>query len=419
MNIYCPLKEAISDDLAWMEPERTWTFRELDELADCWTAHLRARGVGEGSRIALHHPPCASVAALFFAAWRLRASVCPINLRLPPAAIDLFLKRLQPDLYLTELKPCIGKESIDTLDPNLPALHIMTSGTTAEPKIAVLSGKNLFANAEGAIDPLELVAGDRWLLNLPLFHVGGIGIVIRCILARAAVTQNRADPKITHISCVPAQLYKSSPLYRGLKCLLLGGAPVHSFPSQLPVMVTYGLTEMASIVLAEKKVGHLGFGLPGREVKVAEDGEIWVRGDCLFQGYWKNGQIEKPLDWFATKDLGIVSTEGIAIVGRKDFQFISGGENIQPEEIEKHLLDLDGVEEAAVLPVSDPEFGQRPVAVVAGSLDFDRMKSALLERLPKFKIPIALFCLEELPKKGFKIDRGALFLFLYNKKFNC
>jgi O-succinylbenzoic acid--CoA ligase len=144
--------------------------------------------------------------------------------------------------------------------------------------------------------------------------------------------------------------------------------------------------------------------LPHRQVRLADDGEIFVSGPMLFQGYL--GQT-KP-DWFATGDLGKLENGKLIIIGRKDWMFISGGENIQPEEIERELLRIPEVIEAVVIAKDDPEFGKRPFALVktVGFFDQKRMQTILSDRLPKFKIPIGLYLLDELPKKNdFKIDR--------------
>jgi O-succinylbenzoic acid--CoA ligase len=306
------------------------------------------------------------------------------------------------------------------IQPDLPALFLRTSGSTAEPKLAVLSLANLLANAKGALSILDLKPNDRWLLNLPLFHVSGIGILMRCILAQATIAADEKDVQITHLSCVPTQLYRASPVYKNLRCLLLGGAPIHSYPNHLPVIVTYGLTEMGSMVLAKEKPinGYLGFALPNRDLKLNKDGEILVRGSCLFQGYWQDGKIQKPDDWFATKDIGTFDPiHGIKISGRKDWQFISGGENIQPEEIEKFLLTIPGIEEAAVLPYKDLEFGARPVAFIIGAVNPETIKKKLSKHLPKYKIPKNFLFLKTMPTKGLKIDRAALFNFLESKSF--
>ncbi len=128
------------------------------------------------------------------------------------------------------------------------------------------------------------------------------------------------------------------------------------------------------------------------------------------------GRLHLPVDregWFATGDLGcFCNEEGVAIVGRKDWQFISGGENIQPEEIERELRALPQIEEVVVIPIADDEFGARPAAVICSNdstFDLKKLQNALRNRLPKYKIPIALFSMDEFPKNGLKIDRKKIF----------
>lgn len=372
---YCPLKEAARgapNQIAILAKTKAWTFAELDHYVD---------QLGPIPLI-VEAVPSPHLIALFFAAWRRECSLFPINPRLPQA------------------KPII------TAPPSSVLLY--TSGSTGTPKIAVLPFSALLANAESAIHALDLRIGDQWRLTLPLYHVGGIGILFRCVLARATIVLDDS-PNITHLSYVPTHLYRATPIYKHLRCLLLGGSPIVSYPSHLPVYTTYGLTEMGSMVALNGQI------LPGREVRLAEDGEIWVRGACLFQGYLDSGPIK---DWFPTKDLGAFQNGKLTILGRKDWMFISGGENIQPEEIERELLALPEVIEAAVLPIDDPEFGKRPAAFVHASADFNlkKMQDALRDKLPKYKIPVALLLMNELPKKSnFKVDRFILSQLINNK----
>lgn len=375
----CPLKAAARDAptaIALIGNGFALTYRELDALAD-------KQNISEGEVISLSNPPSAELIAQFFVAWRNNASVFPQNLRAPLQTIP-FTKHFQ-------------------------SLLLYTSGSTGTPKIAVLSLKSLLTSATYSV---PLIQNDRWLLSLPLYHVGGIGIMLRCILAKAAIVLDQNHPEITHLSYVPTQLYRASPVYKNLKCILLGGAPTFSIPQNLPIYSTYGLTEMGSMVLLRKKPAlidgsfYLGDPLPKREIKLAPDGEIFVRGETLFNGYL--GEERSPNEWFATGDLGKRhATEGIAIIGRKDWQFFSGGENIQPEEIEKYLLQIPGVLEAIVLPKEDPEFGARPVAVIRTNMTTISLDS-LKEYLPKYKIPIAIHLLTDFPKTGLKTDRRKL-----------
>lgn len=370
----CPLKDAARNapnQIAILSKDCTLTFAELDRYVDTIKPSFLVK-----------EPISVHLIAKFFAAWRQDSSIFPINPHLP------------------QTPPA----------PDAPphSLLLFTSGSTGSPKIARLSLPNLLANASGAIPALDLKPGDQWRLTLPLYHVGGIGIMLRCILARATIVLDDS-PNITHLSYVPTHLYRATPIYKHLRCLLLGGAPISSYPKHLPVCTTYGLTEMASMVTLNGKV------LPHREVRLAEDGEILVRGPCLFQGYL--GETP-PLEWFPTKDLGRIENGKLEIIGRKDWMFISGGENIQPEEIEREILTLPDILEAVVLPIDDPEFGKRPVAVVRSlsSFDLKQLQLHLSKRLPKFKIPIKLYFVDEMPQKNnFKLNRFILSQYIKNQ----
>ena len=409
-NCLCPLKDAALDaphQLALTDGNFSLSFSQLDAQTDEMKQRLQSAGIQEGSLIASHCPTDSRLISLFFAAWRLKASICPLSLYFPPAQISTYLSRLSPQLFIPSWDAW-QKTNVPTL-PIHSSLFLFTSGSMALPKIAVLPLQNLIANAFPLIQILALQPNDRWLLSLPLYHVGGISILIRSILARAAIALNPQDPHITHLSWVPTQLYRSTPIYKKLKCLLLGGAPTPKISSALPISISYGLTEMSSLVTCNQKI------LKNREVSLAPDGEILVRGPCLFQGYWRDSNLEKPFDangWFKTGDLGKQSSsEDLYIQGRKDWQFISGGENIQPEEIENALLSIEEILEAAVLPKPDPEFGARPVAFVKTSnphFNLERMEKILLDQLPKYKIPTTLFLVDEMPKAGMKIDKKTL-----------
>ena len=416
---HCPLRQAALDSpqgIALLSETDSYTFLELDRQADHLAHQLHKFHIGQGDRIALWHPPCASLIALFFAAWRQGASICPLNLRLPKESLPHHLHQIAPKLFVDSLPL---QKTIHPTPPSCPrSIFLFTSGSTATPKIAVLSLDSLLASA-ASYPQLDLQPQDRWLLSLPLFHVGGIAIVLRCLLARATLVFNANDPNITHLSHVPTQLFRATPIYPHLKCLLLGGAPILSYPTQLPIYGTYGLTEMGSWVLARKQPPyiqghyHLGRSLPHGTICLSPTGEILVRGASLFQGYWKQGALFPPSEWFATGDLGSFHPqEGFAIIGRKDWQFISGGENIQPEEIEQAMMQIPDILDAAILPKPDAEMGQRPIAFVRtckAHFTLHQLQSALQPHLPKYKIPTALFLVDDMPKNGLKIDRKKLF----------
>jgi O-succinylbenzoic acid--CoA ligase len=152
--------------------------------------------------------------------------------------------------------------------------------------------------------------------------------------------------------------------------------------------------------------------LPYREVGISDSGEVLVRGETLFAGYVEGDVIVRPLDdegWFHTGDIGVLDGEGyLRVRGRKDNMFISGGENIQPEEIEEAISSLEGIKRAVVAPVPDAEFGFRPVVFVFGvSVEPEKLKEFLASLLPRFKVPVAFY---EWPEgadpEAAKVDRA-------------
>ncbi len=138
-----------------------------------------------------------------------------------------------------------------------------------------------------------------------------------------------------------------------------------------------------------------------------------VRGETLFAGYVEGGELARPLDpegWFHTGDLGELDEDGyLRVGGRIDNLFISGGENVQPEEIEEALCRLEGIEDAVVVPIPDAEFGFRPVAFVrasGGAVESEALAQALERTLPRFKIPVAFHGWSD-EAGGMKPDRAA------------
>ncbi len=369
--------------------------------------------INPGDRVAAYLPTGPQLVDLLVTCLKIGAVFCPLNIRLPPVAIEEQLLTLQPKFIFSPS----GYETRASTKAPLPpsSLLLFTSGSSGSPKLVSISHKSFLASAKSANAACDLQAGDGWLLSLPMHHVSGLSIVFRCLLAGANIIFDNKDPTITHVSCVPAQLYRAWPIYPKLRCVLLGGGPIHDVPFQLPCLVSYGMTETASLFLTGKTPNSLQ-PLPGKEAKLSPEGELLVRGDSLFEGYWDGQEMRTPFDadgWFATKDLARFDPIlGFTIVGRKDNQFISGGENIQPEEIEAELRKLPGVLDALVGPRPHERFGMRPIAFLTMregfSIDDAAMQLLLAERLPKVKIPDAFFPLDESPI-GLKQNRKKIF----------
>ena len=315
------------------------------------------------------------------------------------------------------------------------ATMTLTSGSTGLPKAVVHNVSAHLANAEGVCALMNFGKDQSWLLSLPLYHVSGQGVVWRWLYAGATLVLPKEDfyqsiGEVSHVSLVPTQLQRwfdylvEHPQPIQTQAVLLGG-------TQIPVKLTqalselgirsysgYGMTEMASTAFAKQSDGKIGVGQPllGREFKLVNE-EVWLKGAGLAMGYWRNGCVD-PLTnaegWFQSKDKGQWLDNELVIQGRLDNMFISGGENIQPEEIEKVIAQSDLVKQVFVLPKHDEEFGHRPVAIVEFHTSFNEsavesLNVFLQGRLERFKQPIAYY---ELPTNliqgAIKISRKAL-----------
>lgn len=318
--------------------------------------------------------------------WQQGKVACPINPRIP-------LQRREEMINELMRSPLVSKEGL--------AVLLFTSGSTGKPKIAGISHRALLKSALSVNEALKVERSDRWCLSLPLYHVGGIGIALRCMLAQATVVFDVKEATI--LSFVPTQLYRmlknNDPSLLRKKAIVVGGAPIfkHLLRKNLPIRTTWGMTETSSMMTLSGQV------LARREVKLADDAEILVRGEVLFDGYLQeDGSLERPMtqdNWFATKDLGTFEEGKLRITGRKDRLFIVYGENVQPEEIEEKIMKLPGILQATVVPIPDPEAGSFPVAFVDTEGDFheELWQNALKERLSSFKVPRRFFKLESPP----------------------
>lgn len=459
--IECPVQvRARSSPSAVMlaDSEGAISYAEADRIITAIGERLNRAGFSRGDRIGILARPGRHFVLTLLALWRRSLIACPMNVRRPAAWLASYTKDLNLAAVLVgsewvefELyRPTIRLDELvaEATHEKLPlrvagasmqvasgdhALILSTSGSTGNPKAALLTYGNLYFNALGSNDNIRLDQDDRWLVSLPLYHVGGIGILMRCILAGASMVFGDNDHKgeITHLSLVPTQLYRlirdgNSGIPR-LKAVLLGGAPAPralidaAIERNLPIFRSYGLTEMASQVTttppgsATRVLHTSGRLLPYRELRIADDGEILVRGSTKFAGYVNGDEVVEAVDedgWFHTRDRGFVDDlDMLHVEGRMDNLFISGGENVQPEEIERALLELPGVEEAIVVPVTDEEFGARPAAYVRttqATVDEADVRQRLRALLPGYMIPVSV---SEMPRemtRGLKPDRQAL-----------
>ncbi len=417
----------------------TLSYQQLDARLNALQQQLQQAGIRAGEHLFICSKNSAELVMLLWVCWREQIVCCPVNPAFPLARQQALLQQV----HATHCWPSPGLQfdfsqempatKACRLDEDQLSNLIFTSGSSGSPKIVAHRLGNHLANARGSLVPIG--ENDGWLLSLPLFHVGGLAILFRCFLAGACVVL--PDPAcalpellqkapVTHLSLVPTQLYRllQQPDFHfsatRVKHLLLGGAPLPESliaacrEQQLRPWVSYGLSEMASQVCtaAAGQPGLVGKALSGREVTIKHH-EICVRGQTLFAGYYQpDGSLLLPMDdegWFHTGDAGYWQDDALVINGRIDNQFISGGENIQPEQIEQQLLQHPAVAQAVVVPVPDAEWGMRSVCFIDwqhSAIAFSELTDWLRQYLPAYMLPKQWLPWPQLPAGQLKIQRA-------------
>lgn len=412
---------------------KTLSYAELLRAVLRAGRHLKDSGICRDDRVGILSHNSVEYLIVLFALWRVGAVACLFSTRLPDNTLKKQLKSINCRRLLTSTdlvaitEPSQNTEAADEQNFCVPlgqeATIIFTSGSSSTPKAVLHTFGNHYYNAKGSNEHIPVIPGDQWLLSLPLYHVGGLGIIIRTFLGGGSlvipdhhqrIDETLARHKITHLSLVPTQLIRLlqnagiHSALRNLKVILLGGSAIpdslisDAIKLGLPVYTTYGSTEMASQVATSKRLSEenqisSGGILNYRQLMISETGEILAKGETLFKGYIETARLSLPFNkngYFATGDIGEFSDDGRLVVrGRKDNMFISGGENIQPEEIEAILSRVESIDQAIVIPVKDKEFGFQPVAIIKSReghfIKIPEILEFLLNYLPKFKIPKA------------------------------
>lgn len=404
------------------------SYRRLADAAGGWVERFRDYGLTPGSRIAVQAENSPVLAAFLYGVWcagllpLLQSPLLPV----PRARAMVAELRCGPPFTDADLDLPSGGARGEPLDPTAPATALSTSGSTGSPRAVVHSLANHLYSAAGSAANLPLSGDDRWLVAMPMSHVSGLSILFRCLLAGATALIARSGsfrsaaggaddawellPQATRLSVAPAQLRRliAAPAERrrALRSVLVGGqaAPpallARARDAGIPVLPTYGSTEMASQVATAARgaalpPGASGAVLPHRRLRI-RGGRIEVGGDTLFSGYLTADGVEPPPlspgGWFRTGDCGHLNAGGVlTVTGRADGMFVSGGENVAPQEIEEALGAHPAVATAVVVPAPDPEFGFRPVAFVepaGGRLPKEDLRALVAERLPRFKHPV-------------------------------
>lgn len=453
-----------------------WSYATFCSRVERAAAVLSDLGLTTGDRIAVLAQNLPATVELLFACARLGAVLVPLNWRLAVAEHQYILRDCTPKVLAADSHhrsvlahaaegmqatflalegeappPWLSYEHLvrdaSPLAPAgslaYPVALLYTSGTTGNPKGAIVTQSNLVWNAHNAYAMHQMTSADVVLTTLPLFHTGGLNIqTVPALLAGASVCLHRrfdptetlaaiatARPTLTLFVPTQMQILLAHPQWphTDLTSLRLVGTGSSLVPDSLirgfaarglSVVQVYGATETGPISIyltaeyAHSKIGSTGKPAPycevrivdaaGRDVPPGARGEIWVRGPAVSPGYWGEPPRD-PEAWFATGDVGHRDSDGFYYIDdRIKDMIISGGENIYPAQVENVLHDHPAVAEVAVIGVPDPQWIEIPIAIVVrrDAVEAETLIAHCRARLAHFKAPRAVFFVDSLPRNA-------------------
>ncbi|MBF2589641.1 o-succinylbenzoate--CoA ligase [Listeria marthii] len=436
------------------------TFAEISEAVERLAGKLFARGIRKDEMVALLGKNDRMTFLLIHALQQLGAVTLFLNNRLTKKEIafqlanaevqqvimaDSFADKVATGISYTELQQIdyIAPELIETWDLSRVASIMYTSGTTGQPKGVMQTYENHWWSAVASVLNLGLTEKDSWLCAVPIFHISGLSIMMRSVIYgipvyleehfdEEKITQLLESGQVSTISVVTSMLERLLKIHGGsyhpnLRTVLLGGGPASKTVLEIckqrdiPIVQSFGMTETASQIVtlppkdALTKIGSSGKALFPAEVKIADDGEILLKGPSITPGYLHNDAATNAAfvdGWFKTGDIGYLDEEGfLFVLERRSDLIISGGENIYPTEIEHVIATYEAVKEVAVVGKSDDKWGSVPVAFIVAEQIFDEteLRTICQTNLASFKIPKQITIVDNLPKTASgKIQRNKL-----------
>jgi malonyl-CoA/methylmalonyl-CoA synthetase len=494
-NLYARLARgfALDPDAPFIDTDagEHYTYAEMDRITAVWAGFLagpNGLALAPGERVAVQVEKSPQALFLYLACLRAGLVYLPLNVAYREGEMRHFTADASPlclvadPAALSWLRPMAeasGVRHVFTLDESgagtfahaaqsagqmagivdrhaddLAAI-LYTSGTTGRAKGAMISHRNLFANASTLHRLWGFTPEDRLLHVLPLFHVHGLFVACNTTLLNGTSMRfcRRFDASAAIADFSQVTLFMGVPTHytrllqeptlskdacRGMRLFISGSAPLLSetfdqFRQRTghTILERYGMTETGMITSnplhGERRGGTVGPPLPGVALRVVDDadrplppgsiGHLQVKGDNVLCGYWRlperNAQEFTVDGYFRTGDIGRQSADGyVTLVGRAKDLIISGGFNVYPKEVELALDALPGVRESAVIGVPHPDYGEAVTAVVVGdprALEEPALIAQMKATLASFKVPKRVFIVDDLPRNTMgKVQKNLL-----------
>ena len=453
------------------------TYAQLFEAARARAATVRS---SEAQRLVkLDVSNLGTPISLFTSAWA-GVPYVPLNYRLTDDEIEALLKRVTPAYLVTEPKRIDRLGAVNdvatietaafvddqhhletiadawSMDPDDVAVLLFTSGTTGEPKAAVLRHKHLVSYILTSVEFASADDDDAALVCVPPYHIAGIAAVLSSVYSGRHVVQLpnftaeawidlARKHRISTAFVVPTMLARIVDALEGqssadmphLRSLSYGGGkmPLSVIEKAMKLFPdtdfsnAYGLTETSSTIAVlgpeehreaeaatdenlRRRLVSVGQALPGVEIEIRDDegnllapgqrGEIYVRGEQVSGEYEGRGSVTDAQGWFPTRDAGSMDEEGyLFLEGRADDVIVRGGENLSPGEIEDLLLTHPTVLDAAVVGIPDAQWGEGVAAAVVArkgaTIDPAELQAFVLEHLRSSRVPQLVEVWDELP----------------------
>jgi malonyl-CoA/methylmalonyl-CoA synthetase len=455
-----------ADKPAIIFEDKVWTYRDFYDQVQHYASILDRLNIKKGDRIAVQLPKSIEFLFLHFAILSIGAIALPLNPDYRYAKLQAAIAHLS-ELQILFPEDLLAFPQIEFLPEyaardNDVAMICYTSGTTGRSKGAAISHKNLFTNIKDLHQAWQWSDRDVLLHVLPLFHVHGLNVAtLGCLYAGATmimfekfvpsrVWETITDAKCTVFMAVPTiyqrlinewEKLEFKPDLSSMRLFISGSAPLsdqqfYQFENLtgFRILERYGMTETGMNVSnhidpEHRKAKSVGFPLASVEIRIvdrngddvqkSEVGEVWIRGENVFQGYW--GMPEKTAEafvdgWFRTGDLGFQDPDDndrLYLVGRAKELIITGGFNVYPKEIENVLESHEFVKESAVIGLPDQDFGEKVVAAIALKSEINITPEVLIKhcktRLASYKCPKQIFFVEQLPRNAMgKLQKNIL-----------